>query len=81
VLVVTVRCTLTTEVVTLHSTGKTLTLAHCSGVNHFALFKGVNKNLLTHFVTSYVVKAKLNELLTWSNTSFFEVTLLRLRNC
>ena len=78
VLVVTVGGTLTTEVVTLHTTSETFTLRNGGDVNHLALLESVGDNLLSDFVSRNVIQAKLYELLARSNSCGVEVSELTL---
>ena len=63
-LVVTVTCALTAEVVTLHSTSEALTAAHCSHVDFLALDELINSDLSANFESVNALETKLDETTT-----------------
>lgn len=76
VLVVTVTCSLSTEVVSLHSASKTFTATHCSDVNFFSCSQCVNANFFTDFKSVNRVEAQFDKTSTSLYASFGEVSRL-----
>ena len=67
----------TLEVVTLHNTGKTFTLAGAHDVNQLTGFKYISGDLLAYFVGVGIGGANLGHVTTGRNACLFEVTLQR----
>ena len=67
VLVVTVRCALTTEIVALHATSKTLTAAHRGDIDDFTSNELVHANFLAHYKAFNRIQAQLDQTTTWGH--------------